>query len=598
MYQNNTYVWRTGHWQPRVSNWIWIPARYIWTPRGCIYRPGYWDFEFDVRGVVFAPVRFRNHHYRANDFYFQPNHCVNTGANFFVHFFVRPNCNHYFFGNWYGQSFVSTGFRPWIHPRSHRRNYDPLLAHYNCSRYRQGNQLLINWVNVQHQHYHRNRNHRPRNTLQAHAKFSKSARDLRHYDFIKRANLTNRYDDVVRLRGKSLATHSRNARNQRSDNPNLRKTYVRTDRRDSNQQRLNELVQREIKKTRKSNEKNTNDSRRDSVRLVQDKPRRKPENGKGTPGKQNSNAPKRSNIGTGDGVPRNKMVLPKTQVAKTPVRNDRGNANGLTQAQTAKAKRDREKAIRKRELEQKIAAAKQQAEIKRQQRATARETSHRQRQHELAQAQQKIEREKQVRQPSGNQNTLQSKKRAADPRFRSNGSQKKQKSLEEPQRQQAQRQSTSSRAGSSKVKQASAQNMKIQAARQKADLAQRQLDAQKRLAKARAKQTVASQATQSREFSAQRDMQRQREKAAAAQKRTELQARIASEKSQREAQRRAAQQRAQQKVQAEAQRRAREKSQRDAQRNAVAQARRVADAARKRQRQQEQAARRTKRKKN
>ena len=69
-FQNGNFVWRTGHWQPRVANWIWIPARYIWTPNGCIYRPGYWDREFDVRGTLFAPVHFQQQQHLVTGFRF------------------------------------------------------------------------------------------------------------------------------------------------------------------------------------------------------------------------------------------------------------------------------------------------------------------------------------------------------------------------------------------------------------------------------------------------------------------------------------------------------------------------------------------------
>ena len=640
-YQNNNYVWRTGHWQPRVANWIWIPARYIWTPRGCIYRPGYWDREFDVRGTLFAPVHFPQQQYLATDFSFQPNHCVNTGADFFVHLFVRPNCNHYFYGDWYGQNFISTGFRPWVQPQSHLRNYDPLLAHYNCSRYRQGSQLLISWVNNQHRHYHRNHDHRPRNTLQAQVNFTKSIRDHRHDDFIHRANLANRYDDIVRGRGNGKNAHPHNDHNQRQDNPNFKRNYVRTDRHDHDQHEINERLQREIRNTRKSGEQQSRNSGRNGNRLAQDTPRQQPgndqhnhrsaddhqtnqlvnRNGKDPRSKinprnqQNPDARQRGNSGNQDIARRNQIDLPKTQSARPTNRNDRGNTNGLTRAQIEKAQRDQEKANRKRELDQKIAAAKQQAEIKRKQRETARELSERQRQQELEQTRQKIAQEQQTRQSNRNQNSSRGNKRIEEPHVRSSASQNMQRMLAEQRRkqQQAQQQPQPSRTGFPKGREPGAQNAQHQttrqpqASRQKADLAkqQRELanqqrDAQNRMAAERAKQVAQQKVAQASEASRQRDLQRQREKAAKAQadsqKRSELQARLAREKSQRDAERRAAQQRVQQKAQADAQRRAMEKSQRDAQRQAADQARRAADAAKKRQRDQEQAARRAKRK--
>jgi hypothetical protein len=636
-YQNNNYVWRTGHWQPRVADWIWIPARYIWTPRGCVYRPGYWDREFDVRGTLFAPVHFQQQQYLAANFSYQPNHCVNTGADFFVHLFVRQNCNHYFYGDWYGQNFVNTGFRPWVQPQSHFRNYDPLLAHYNCSRYRQGSQLLISWVNNQHRHYHRNHSHRPRNTLQAHVNFSNSSRDHRHHDFIKRANLANRYDDIVRGRGNGKNTHPYSNRYQRNNNPNFKRNYVRTDRHDHDRHDINKRLQREIKNTRKLAEQRSRNSGRNGNRLAQDLPRpqrgndkhsrhshdgRKTNqvvsrNGKDPRSKinprikQNSNANNRGNSGKRDIARRDKVDLPKAQIPRSTTRNERGrNTQGLTRAQIEKAQRDQVKASRKRELEQKIAASKQQAEIKRRQRETAQKLKERQRQQTLAQTKLRIAQEKQSRQSKRNPKPSPSKRRIEQPHLPASATQNVQRKLDQQRRKQqlAQRQPQLSRTGFSNGRDQRAQNAKKSTTRQKTDLAKqqrelakKQRDAQNRMAADRAKQANQQKIAQSRQAARQRDLQRQRGRAAKAQadaqKRNAQQARLAREKSQRESARRAAQQRAKQKVQADAQRRAREKSQRDAQRKSADQARRTASAAKKRQRDQEQAARRAKRKK-
>ena len=36
-----TYRWRPGYWRPFRADWIWIPAHYIWTPRGTVFVDGY-----------------------------------------------------------------------------------------------------------------------------------------------------------------------------------------------------------------------------------------------------------------------------------------------------------------------------------------------------------------------------------------------------------------------------------------------------------------------------------------------------------------------------------------------------------------------------
>ena len=58
VYQDTRYLWRPGHWTPFKPNWVSIPARYVWTPIGCLFVDGYWDHPLDERGLLFAPVRF------------------------------------------------------------------------------------------------------------------------------------------------------------------------------------------------------------------------------------------------------------------------------------------------------------------------------------------------------------------------------------------------------------------------------------------------------------------------------------------------------------------------------------------------------------
>lgn len=202
-YQNSQFVWRSGHWQPRVTNWIWIPARYIWTPCGYIYRPGFWDYEFDYRGTAFAPVYFQEPIYQVDHFHYCPDYSINTGVDFFVHLFVRNNCNHYFYGDWYGRDHGGCAYEPWVSSASHYRNYDPLLNHYNCRRYNHGGQLFINWVNVQHTHYHDHHHLRPRPTVHEHEHYVNRKHRAHidgpqlpadhHEDHIYRAKLASKY---------------------------------------------------------------------------------------------------------------------------------------------------------------------------------------------------------------------------------------------------------------------------------------------------------------------------------------------------------------------------------------------------------------------
>ena len=146
-YQNKSFVWLAGHWQPRTERWVWIPARHIWTPQGCVYRYGYWDHKFDKRGIAYAPVRFPEPRYEYRNYEYRPAQTLNTGVNFFVNLFVKPNCSQYFYGDRYGAGHHVDHYRPWVNRNSHAGRYDPLLAHYASTRSRHDGTQVLRWVN-------------------------------------------------------------------------------------------------------------------------------------------------------------------------------------------------------------------------------------------------------------------------------------------------------------------------------------------------------------------------------------------------------------------------------------------------------------------
>ena len=37
---------------------VFCPPRYCWTPGGCVFTEGYWDYDLADRGVLCAPVSF------------------------------------------------------------------------------------------------------------------------------------------------------------------------------------------------------------------------------------------------------------------------------------------------------------------------------------------------------------------------------------------------------------------------------------------------------------------------------------------------------------------------------------------------------------
>jgi len=56
VYRQTRYWWRPGFWLANRPGWIWAPASYAWTPAGYVFVDGYWDYEWQRRGVLFAPA--------------------------------------------------------------------------------------------------------------------------------------------------------------------------------------------------------------------------------------------------------------------------------------------------------------------------------------------------------------------------------------------------------------------------------------------------------------------------------------------------------------------------------------------------------------
>lgn len=164
VYQDSDYVWQAGCWMPRVDNWIWVQPCYVWTPRGCVFRAGYWDRLFDARGVVFAPVCYRRPIYVGVDYFFTPSCVINTNYDLFPHLFVRRNCRSYFFGDWYDNRYFDRGFCAWSRLNVNvgfGRCYDPFFVYYNHASIRYNNRGLVGWARNQYDFCYQNVGFRP-----------------------------------------------------------------------------------------------------------------------------------------------------------------------------------------------------------------------------------------------------------------------------------------------------------------------------------------------------------------------------------------------------------------------------------------------------
>jgi hypothetical protein len=128
VWQNNRYAWRPGFWATVQPNWDWVPAHYVWAPRGYVFVDGYWDYNIGRRGVLFAPAYFNADVYGRQGFSYSPSTVIDLGA-FTNHLFMRPQYQHYYFGDYYATNYRDAGFLPWFSINTGRVGYDPIYAH-------------------------------------------------------------------------------------------------------------------------------------------------------------------------------------------------------------------------------------------------------------------------------------------------------------------------------------------------------------------------------------------------------------------------------------------------------------------------------------
>jgi hypothetical protein len=161
-YYETGYRWRPGYWSPYQSNWVWSPARWVWTPGGCVYVAGFWDHRVAYRGHLFAPIYFRSTVYTRPGWRYRP-WCVIPSNNLFVHLWVRPRWNSYYFGDYYASR--NLGLIPWYRCGwgEHRRYYDPLVSWCRTHYRRQGIDYLDR-MDRWHNHFARNVDVRPPRT--------------------------------------------------------------------------------------------------------------------------------------------------------------------------------------------------------------------------------------------------------------------------------------------------------------------------------------------------------------------------------------------------------------------------------------------------
>ncbi len=124
--ETNEYAWRAGFWSQSHTNWVWVPDHYTWSPDGCCYVPGYWDYPWERRGTLYAPCTFNGNVNRTVRY--RPSRVIDT-RQWLVNLWVGPQYGHYYFGDYYGQATQS--YQPWYSYYGSNRNcYDPFYSYY------------------------------------------------------------------------------------------------------------------------------------------------------------------------------------------------------------------------------------------------------------------------------------------------------------------------------------------------------------------------------------------------------------------------------------------------------------------------------------
>ena len=157
----NAYRWRPGHWHPFRQDWAWVTAQYIWTPRGYVYVPGYWDYSLARRGFLFAPVYFRAPIYQRAGFCYRPTYWIGSDA-LLVHLFVLPGRHHLYFGDYYAPLYRRRNYIPCYDYHARHPGYASLYMYYEhhfrqrgidyCGRVRQWHEYYAHHADVRPAH--------------------------------------------------------------------------------------------------------------------------------------------------------------------------------------------------------------------------------------------------------------------------------------------------------------------------------------------------------------------------------------------------------------------------------------------------------------
>jgi hypothetical protein len=143
-WRDGQFVWRPGYWADGQPGMVWNQPDYYYTPSGYVYNTGYWDYDLDNRGLLFAPVYFTEPLWTYPGWYYRPWYYVGWRGLLGSLWWGRGG---YWFGDYYG-GYLGYGFRPWF---SFGLGYrDPL---FNFYRWHYGNGFA-RWHNGMRDEFH------------------------------------------------------------------------------------------------------------------------------------------------------------------------------------------------------------------------------------------------------------------------------------------------------------------------------------------------------------------------------------------------------------------------------------------------------------
>jgi len=128
LWRDERYAWSPGYWAQGRADWDWMPAHYVWTPRGYVFVDGYWDYSVNRRGMLFAPVYFDSGLYSRSGYSYSPSIVLDL-ALLAENLFLRPDYHHYYFGDYYDNSYNQNGYFAAYAYQSNRNGYDPIFSH-------------------------------------------------------------------------------------------------------------------------------------------------------------------------------------------------------------------------------------------------------------------------------------------------------------------------------------------------------------------------------------------------------------------------------------------------------------------------------------